>query len=296
MPFDIGEKIKQLRLQRKMTQSELAGDQITRNMLSRVENGAALPSLPTVWYLAERLEVPAGFLLAEGKDDRIWRKMNRIESIRRVLTEGDARICMQLCQGEDEAKDADDEIYLIMAQCSLKLAKEAFERGKLHKSCAALDAALEYAGRTVYDTYGIRATAVLYFRFMHKLSPMLYSEILTDVEDLTVGSCDDFGRYVLAMEALEAGEARRVEYYLGLSHTDAWSAHFRAHTSLVQGNYEKAYEELRQLLHYEQSIGRVLMYSIFGDMETCCRELEDYKGAYECAQNKVALLEKMLQE
>ena len=40
---DIGEKIKRLRLQRNMTQSDLAGDQITRNMLSRVENGAALP-------------------------------------------------------------------------------------------------------------------------------------------------------------------------------------------------------------------------------------------------------------
>ena len=296
MPVDIGEKIKQLRLQRKMTQSELAGDQITRNMLSRVENGAALPSLPTVWYLAERLEVPAGFLLAEGKDDRIWRKMNRIESIRRMLTEGDARICMQLCQGEDEDGGADDEIYLIMAQCSLKLAVEAFEQGRLHKSCAALDDALEYADRTVYDTYGIRAAATLYFRFMHKLSPMLYSEKLTDVEDLAVGSSDAFGQYVLAMESLEAGEMRRVEYYLSTPRTDAWSAHFRAHISLEQGDYEKAYAELQQLLHSEQAIGRVLMYSIFCDMETCCRELEDYKGAYEYAQNKVTLLEKMLQK
>ena len=71
---DIGEKIHRLRVKRKMTQAELAGDQITRNMLSRVENGAALPSLPTVWYLADRLGVPAGFLLAEGDDDRVWQK------------------------------------------------------------------------------------------------------------------------------------------------------------------------------------------------------------------------------
>ena len=41
----IGEKIKALRISKRMTQSELAGDQITRNMLSLIENGSALPSL-----------------------------------------------------------------------------------------------------------------------------------------------------------------------------------------------------------------------------------------------------------
>ena len=40
--LNIGEKIRQLRISKLMTQADLAGDQITRNMLSRVENGAAL--------------------------------------------------------------------------------------------------------------------------------------------------------------------------------------------------------------------------------------------------------------
>ena len=50
--MDIGKKIKELRSAKLMTQTELAGHEITRNMLSRIENGAALPSIGTVIYLA----------------------------------------------------------------------------------------------------------------------------------------------------------------------------------------------------------------------------------------------------
>ena len=297
MQNDIGDKIRKLRLDRNMTQAELAGDQITRNMLSRVENGAALPSLPTVWYLAERLDVPAGFLLAEGDDDRVWRKMKRIDSIRRVLRAGDARICLELCRGEGEQDDADDEIHLIMAQCALALAAEAFERGRLHECCRTLDEALEYADKTIYDTVSIRASAALYFRFMRTLSSSLYSEQLHDIDDPMLGATDPFGRYVLAREALETGEGRRVEQYLlREDESDGWQAHLRAHLAVTRGDYTAAEQVLTRLLHESKTGGEVLLYCTFCDLEICCRELGDFKGAYEYSQSKMALLEKMLQK
>lgn len=294
---DIGEKIKQLRLQRNMTQSELSGDLITRNMLSRVENGAALPSLPTVWYLAERLGVPAGFLLAEGADDRIWRKMNRIDSIRRALRSNDARLCLALCREQEGLNDADDEIYLIMAQCALTVAGEEFDAGHLHEACASLDEAVTYAERTIYDTSSIRGTATLYFRFMHRLSSMLYSETLDDVQFPLLGSDHPFGRYVLAREALEAGEERIVAAYLSVEgKNDVWQLHLSAHAELIKGKYEEAQRILFHLLHDEAARSEVLMYCAFCDLEICCREQGDFKGAYEYSQNKVALLEKMLRK
>ena len=261
---DIGEKIKRLRLQRNMTQSDLAGDQITRNMLSRVENGAALPSLPTVWYLAERLGVPAGFLLAEGDDDRLWRKMNRIDDIRRVLRSGNARICLELCREDAEVGQADDEIYLIMAQCALSLAREEFDAGHLHEVCTLLDHALEYARHTLYETSAIRQTVALYFRFMNRLSSMLYSEMLPQEIDALLGS------------------------------EDALCRHLAAHAQMSRGDYVQAGELLTQLLHDESARSEVLMYCLFCDLEICCREQSDFRGAYEYSQNKVALLEKML--
>ena len=70
--LEIGEKIKTLRQSKRMTQAELSGDQITRNMLSLIENGSALPSLPTIIYIAERLNVPVEcFLPMKPKSLRI---------------------------------------------------------------------------------------------------------------------------------------------------------------------------------------------------------------------------------
>ena len=294
---DIGEKIKKIRQQRNMTQSELAGDQITRNMLSRVENGAALPSLPTVWYLAERLGVPAGFLLAQGDDDRIWRKMGRIDSIRRALKNGDARLCLALCREDEGMSEADDEIYLIMAQCALAIAGEEFDFGHLHDACSALDEAVTYARRTMYDTSSIRATAALYFRFMHRLSSMLYSETLDEAQSPLLGSGHPFGCYVLAREALEAGEMRAVTSYLAAADkNDVWRMHLLAHADLLRGNYASAQQTLLELLRDESARSEVLIYCAFCDLEICCREQSDFRGAYEYSQNKVALLEKMLRK
>ena len=294
---DIGEKIKRLRIHRKMTQSELAGDQITRNMLSRVENGAALPSLPTVWYLADQLDVPAGFLLAEGDDDHVWRKMSRIDSIRRLLAAGDHRVCLDVCLDGAEQDEADDEIDLIKAQCSLALAMEALEHGRLHECCSLLDDAVTYADHTVYDTVAIRATAKVCFRFMHRLSASLYSETLRDTDDLWMGGGNAFCRYVLACESLEAGETRLVESYLRTAdETDGWAMLFRARVFVREGDYLSAQPLLEELLRSDHTGGEVQIYCAFCELEICCRELGDFKGAYEYSQNKMALLERMLEK
>ena len=59
----LGERVRQTRLARGMTQKALAGTQITRNQLSLVENDQAQPSLRTLEYLAEQLGVEPGWLL-----------------------------------------------------------------------------------------------------------------------------------------------------------------------------------------------------------------------------------------
>ena len=42
--MNLGEKIKNLRISKNITQSALSGAKITRNMLSQIENGKAMPS------------------------------------------------------------------------------------------------------------------------------------------------------------------------------------------------------------------------------------------------------------
>lgn len=54
---ELGRLIKEARLAKKMTQSEVVGDFITRNMLSQIESGTAIPSIKTLEYLSEKLDI-----------------------------------------------------------------------------------------------------------------------------------------------------------------------------------------------------------------------------------------------
>ena len=76
-----------------MTQADLAGSEITRNMLSQIENDVAQPSMNTIRYIAARLNVSPGFLLAEGNDEQIYLKYHEITDIKKAFMNEDYRIC-----------------------------------------------------------------------------------------------------------------------------------------------------------------------------------------------------------
>ncbi|PFK43880.1 transcriptional regulator [Bacillus cereus] len=65
----LGEKIKVLRKEKRLTQTELAGSELTKSMLSQIENGKATPSMKTLQYLASKLECEASFLLEEDNEE-----------------------------------------------------------------------------------------------------------------------------------------------------------------------------------------------------------------------------------
>lgn len=62
----LGQRIKEARLAKKMTQNEVVGSFITRNMLSQIESGNAVPSMKTLTYLAKVLELPPAVLLQDN--------------------------------------------------------------------------------------------------------------------------------------------------------------------------------------------------------------------------------------
>ncbi|MDA1632453.1 helix-turn-helix transcriptional regulator [Bacillus cereus] len=65
----LGEKIKALRKEKKLTQTELAGSELTKSMLSQIENGKATPSMKTLQYIAEKLGCETSFLLEEDEGE-----------------------------------------------------------------------------------------------------------------------------------------------------------------------------------------------------------------------------------
>lgn len=66
----LGKRIKEARLAKKMTQSEVVGDFITRNMLSQIESGSATPSVKTLEYLCKVLEIEPNTLLPDENDSK----------------------------------------------------------------------------------------------------------------------------------------------------------------------------------------------------------------------------------
>ena len=61
----LGEKLLRARQEASLSQRQLCGDVITRNMLSQIEHGTAKPSMETLRYLAARLEKPVSYFLEE---------------------------------------------------------------------------------------------------------------------------------------------------------------------------------------------------------------------------------------
>jgi transcriptional regulator with XRE-family HTH domain len=296
--MNIGEKIRELRTAKLMTQSELAGTQITRNMLSCIENGAANPSLSTILYIASRLNVPAGFLLADEGDEIVYRKMNHFANIKRAYIAGDYRGCRSLCFSG--CPEPDDEIRLLLAECDAAIAVEEFKRGKLRSSCRFFDEALDYAEKTIYPTTAIKARAAVYFRYMSRISATLYSDVLDADPGLDLRCVLPIADYVEAMEAMDAGETEAAKVILARLTAGEAEAFFVRHIEIrlqmMAGDFEGAKAALRALLGGTEPLGEVALYEVLCDLEDCCRETEDYKGAYTYATDKVALLEQLLKE
>lgn len=75
---NIGKKLKKARIEQKLTQKDLAGNFITRNMLSQIENGIANPSIKTIEYLSKALNKPISYFIEPDYDER---KLDNKESI-----------------------------------------------------------------------------------------------------------------------------------------------------------------------------------------------------------------------
>ena len=79
--MEMGELLRQARLEAGLTQRELCGERITRNMLSQIENGAARPSMATLQYLADALGKPVSYFLGKAFCFALFPKRNFVPFI-----------------------------------------------------------------------------------------------------------------------------------------------------------------------------------------------------------------------
>jgi len=116
---ELGRRLKAARLAKKMTQSDVVGDFITRNMLSQIESGIAAPSMKTLEYLAGVLEIPMERLLAEQPDMQRTDTDSVLLRAKALLHE---RAFEQLLQLKDDSGQFTDELHALHGIAHLELA------------------------------------------------------------------------------------------------------------------------------------------------------------------------------
>lgn len=88
--MELGEKIRRARLDAGLSQRQLCGEDITRNMLSLIENGGAKPSMKTLTILANRLGKSVSYFLDDNAQDpsELTESANALAQAERALAQG----------------------------------------------------------------------------------------------------------------------------------------------------------------------------------------------------------------
>ena len=251
---DVGGKLRQARLESGLSQRQLCGDVITRNMLSLIENGSARPSMDTLGYLADRLGKPISYFLEETT--ALSANASCMKKARVAYAAGDfAAAQEELKNYSDPDEQFDDEYGLLKMLTLLSRAEQVLDRPVLAKEL------LEEASLTAETT--CYATKELEMRRLLLLAQVGQEAVTLPVDDRVL--------LYRARMALQSGDAARCVTLLDACEereNEKWR-YWRAEAAFVLGNYALAVE------YYPPNC--------YARLEACYRNLGDYKMAYEYA-------------
>lgn len=124
----LGQKIKAARLEKGLTQKEVVGDYITRNMLSKIENDSATPSVRTLEHLARALDLPPGYFL-DGAALSDGLVPDGLDEARAAFRAGHWDDCIAALKADQKAASS-DEGYLLYARAGTFSAEQARREGR----------------------------------------------------------------------------------------------------------------------------------------------------------------------
>ena len=257
--MELGQKIRQLREAAGLSQRQVCGDTITRNMLSRIENGSVRPSMTTLRFLAGKLGKPVSYFLDE--ESVTSPNIECMTAARSCFAAGDYTGALaQLLSFEEPDETFAWEMELLAAKCYLALAARAVTENRLPYAVELLEKAVRAGNGTPY--YGAELERE------RKL-------LLGQAEENVTLPADDRELLLRAKQALAEDNAVRAGIYLDAAEdqtTPAWN-YLRGESWFACGEHEKAAACYRVAEEaYPKETARRL--------EVCYRVLEDYKMAY----------------
>jgi len=259
--MELGEKLRQARLEAGLSQRQLCGEEITRNMLSQIENGSAKPSMGTLVYLAGQLGKPVSYFLDEAAVVSPNREV--MESARRLYDAGEyaqGLLALEAYRETDDVYDRERELLLVLmllgrAEEALKEGREPFAKELLKKADR----------KTVYCSEEVERKRLL---LLGRLQGERVSERLPSLDEELMIRAEEVAERdpKRAAHLLDAAEDRE---------TPRWNL-LRGRTYLAGKDYAAAAE---CLLPAEKDYPK----QVVPLLEECYREMGDFKRAYEYA-------------
>ena len=286
----LGNKIKSLRKSMKMTQKELAGDFITRNMLSRIENDSATPSMKTMEYLAMKLDKPIGYFVDKGHDE-----VSLSHFIARLMAsneKGNYEEGITLLEEGIERNPQWAQNSMVMdlyANTYMYLGNRYYEKGMYEEAKEAFQKILSYEQNLIL------APDVYLYKVYDRLAET-YAQLgeMEEAKNFTEKSKELIGRLAarrdvqsLYIQMMDGDDEAVVNQLSGIdtSYFDPYSKarfHMIAGTSYYRNQqYEEAIPYMEKSLeYYRQHTYSTVTIMLYENISKCYSELGQYKKAY----------------
>lgn len=292
----LGEKIKAARLERHMTQKDVVGDYITRNMLSKIENGSATPSVKTLEYLAGALGLPAGYFMSESGGDEL--SPGGLVSARQHFRDGAYDGCIQVLEELDMDGGYRDEALMLLSRAKISLSKKAMVDGRYEEAIRLAQEAVAHNDESLYVSAAFRTEALL---LIARCTMELGGNFMRALDDYQAAYQDqglgEFYRLTMAEYYIMQGELdsakKEMDSIARLSEaTKPAYLMLQGQMEIKDNQYEQAAKQLEKAEQLARTTGSsYFLSSLYAMLEECYREMEDFKKAYHYASMQLQIKE-----
>ncbi|MBN2851910.1 MAG: helix-turn-helix transcriptional regulator [Clostridia bacterium] len=281
----LGLKIRELRMSRQLTQKELAGDFITRNMLSQIENDQANPSISTLEYLAKQLRKPVGYFL-DDDSETYFINIDQMQ-ILEAYEKKDYRQCIAIEEKKDISELRRNEaIAFCVGKSYYFLARESYLKGLYPDAFHFIDKAITYLENTDIEkskVYLLAGEIGYYLNDSEKINDFIRKSeyqvnnssnnnmLLHMYNDLMNKRYDEILKKVIPEEKITLDELSEAKYQMiiGLSYYYLKKPKQAIEHLLLSVNYYINHEE------------NAMAQYIYEKLSKCYSMLNEYKDAYE---------------
>ena len=262
--MELGEKLKQARLEAGVSQRQLCGEVITRNMLSRIENGFARPSMDTLRYLAAQLGKPMSYFLEEEAVLSPNQDLMRRAKERWLERDSDGTwLLLQSFQHQDPILEWEWRYLSFLS--AMAVARNALRDGKTLYARQLLEEAETFEN----GMPELRRQRLLLLGQVSGTDPATIAGQLPSLdEELML-------RAEAALQDKNGERAAKLLEAMENHSTREWNF-FRGRACLLRKEYAQAVQYLHKADGYETQ-------QCWSLLETCFRELGDFRQAYEYA-------------